>query len=116
MVLSKPKFRVTQAGARHKLHYDASHTILVQLTGSKNVTLVPSEQLDLMYPYPQSDLLYRRARIDLDKPNYDAFPLSRQLRPVSIVSLPGDIILIPHYTGHMTQTLADQSSISFRFR
>lgn len=35
------------------------------------VTLIPSDQMQYMYPYERGHLLFRRARVDLLKPDYE---------------------------------------------
>ena len=96
------------------MHYDESHTLLVQLTGTKILTLVPSSQLKYMHPYPVSDMLYRRARVDVEKPDLITFPDAKFLTPFNVSLGPGDLLFMPQRTGHGVRVMTDSTSLSFR--
>ncbi len=113
--LSQYRLRVTVKGSSHALHYDSSNTILMQLQGEKQVTLVSPSELSYVYPYPRGHLLFRRAQVCLTRPDYTKFPLSRHLQPVEIVLKAGDILIIPQNTSHTTLALAHSVSLSLRY-
>ena len=112
--MRRPKLRIASAGSQHALHYDESHTLLVQLAGSKIITIVPSSQLDFLYPYPSTDILYRRARVDVENPDLIKFPNARLLTPFNISLGPGDLLFMPQHTGHGVRVVSNSTSLSFR--
>lgn len=114
--LHQPRLRITPAGAEHVLHYDESYTLLVQMQGTKNVTLVPVMQLAYLYPYAEDHILNRRAQVDLAHPDYDKFPLARELTPVTLTMAPGDILVIPRRCSPRSRSVTTSVSISLRVK
>lgn len=114
--ITTARLRVTAKASIHVMHYDASPSLLVQLSGRKLVTLVPPKQLDWTYPFDHDHLMYRRSKIDLLKPDYEKYPLSKDITLTEVVMREGDIVIFPLQTPHQTRTLTDNVSMSFRFK
>ena len=113
--LTSPTLRATSAGSVHALHYDKGvDTLLVVLQGRKAVTLIPQEQTEYLYPYPLGHVFARRAQVDLDKPDFEKFPLSKLVKPEKFVMHPGDILFFSAGTPHHTVSQTDVISLTFR--
>lgn len=65
-----PRAWAGPAGAVSPLHYDASHSFLVQLHGRKRMLFLDPDQLPAAYSYPDTHLLRRRARVNPAAPDY----------------------------------------------
>ena len=106
--------RVTNKGATHALHYDVSDSVFLQLSGAKQVTLVPVTQLAYTYPFAGKDYRARRARINLRSPNLAKYPLASQVKPLTFILRPGDMLLIPRRSAHETLALSDSTTVTYR--
>jgi len=65
-----PRVWVSPAGAVSPMHYDSSHSFLVQLQGQKRMLFLDPDQLPCSYPYPATHLLRRRARVNVAAPDF----------------------------------------------
>lgn len=114
--LHQPRLRVMPAGSKHVLHYDESHTLLIQTDGVKTVTLIPVMQLTYLYPHEEHSVLYRRAQVDLLHPDYKKYPLARQLQPSNYTMQQGDLLFIPRRSAHQTLSISSSVSVSLRVK
>ena len=69
-IAQAPRVWASPAGAVSPAHFDASHSFLVQLQGTKRMLLADPDQLAAAYPYPGTHLLRRRARLNVCAPDY----------------------------------------------
>ena len=104
------------AGHTSCLHYDPMDGTLVQLSGTKQVTLFPPSQLYNLYPFSVwNHLLYgakRRAvysKVYPDNPDLKAFPKFKSAMPyrVDITLQPGDMLFIPAGWWHEVTSVGD---------
>ncbi|KAF8066381.1 hif1an [Scenedesmus sp. PABB004] len=103
-----PRLWVSPAGAVSPLHYDASHSFLLQLRGVKRVLLLSPEQRHRLYPYPEPHLLRRRARVNsAARPDAARFPLAAGAGALEAVLLPGDCLFFPAGWAHHTESLGE---------
>ena len=98
------------------LSLSVSGAAVVQLQGLKDTILIPPSQMRLAYPYPKGHLLYRRAQVNITHPDYGKYPMARKLRPVTVRTGPGDVLLFPGFTNHQPMPLTDSIAVSFRSR
>lgn len=84
------------------LHYDAlfMHTQITQIYGSKDFILYPPSQTPYMYPYPNNP---KFSQVDFLNPDYEKFPLFKEVEPVKVTVLEGETILFPSGWWHTTQ-------------
>ncbi|KAK3914897.1 Bifunctional peptidase and arginyl-hydroxylase JMJD5 [Frankliniella fusca] len=68
------------AGTVSPLHFDPKHNLLAQVVGTKRVLLFPPEVSSSLYPHSDR-LLSNTARVDPEKPDYDQFPLFKNIAP-----------------------------------
>ena len=113
---------VSTYGATTPLHFDAAHSFLAQMRGSKRVTFFPPAALPGLYPYPADHPLHRRGRINLyadERERDEAFPrFARDAAPVAqTVDLrEGDVALFPkHWWHHIETTSSLSCSVGCRY-
>ena len=113
---------VSTHGATTPLHFDAAHSFLAQLRGSKRVTFFAPEALPGLYAYPCDHPLHRRARVDVYAPpaERDAdFPLFSTLaapRAQAVELREGDVLLFPKHWWHHVETTSHLSvSVGCRY-
>jgi len=113
---------VSTYGATTPLHFDAAHSFLAQMRGSKRITFFPPHALSGLYPYPADHPLHRRGRVNLyaDAAERDAvFPrFARDAAPAAqtISLIEGDVVLFPrHWWHHIETTSALSCSVGCRY-
>ena len=97
-------------GNHTPLHYDSSHNTFVQVFGEKTFTLFSPEQTDVLYPNPAGTKMAHLSRVDLARPDHEAFPRFKQARPLVFKLSPGDILTFPRSWWHYV--VSDTISIS----
>lgn len=120
---------VSTAGSVSALHYDASHSVLLQVAGRKRMILFPPETLPTLGVYPLGHPLVRRARVDLSEARaranellFDDFWSLAALGATGaqeVVLEPGDACTFPPGWAHYTETLdcsGSHLSVSHTFR
>lgn len=135
LAAAKPGIAVTQLervwvstkGSVSALHYDASHSVLVQVCGRKRMIFFPPPMLPMLGIYPLGHPLHRRARLDISEErsfaNAKLFcdfwaALSSEdpdYVPVEVVLEPGDACTFPPGWAHYTESLDYSVSHTFRF-
>jgi oxalate decarboxylase/phosphoglucose isomerase-like protein (cupin superfamily) len=106
----QPRLWVSPAGAVSPLHYDKSHSFLVQVTGTKRMLFFSPDQLYRLYCYPDTHILRRRSRINLARPDFETFPLFVEAAALEVVLQPGDVVCFPSFWSHYTESLGQGPS------
>jgi len=90
------------------LHHDFTNNMLVQVYGSKKVTLIPAWQVPWLY----NDL---HVYSEVNFPNFDLkkHPLMQHVTPVEVTIDAGDALFIPIGWWHCVEGLDKSISISF---
>ena len=90
------------------LHHDLTNNMLVQVYGTKKVTLIPAWQVPFLY----NDL---HVYSEVDFPNFDLkkHPLMEHVTPVEVTIEAGDALFIPIAWWHCVNGLEKSISISF---
>ena len=90
------------------LHHDLTNNMLVQVYGTKKVTLIPAWQVPWLY----NDL---HVYSEVDFPNFDLknHPLMQHVTPVEVNIEAGDALFIPIGWWHCVNGLEKSISISF---
>jgi hypothetical protein len=97
------------------LHHDVAENIFIQLVGRKRFLLYPATASPWLYSNPFRSALPNFSRFDPEAPDYARFPLSRAVRPVSVVVGPGDALYLPSRWWHQVRSLELSVSINFWF-
>lgn len=108
-----PELLVGGKGTRFPvLHYDAFHVhaFITQLYGSKEFTLF--EPRDSPYLYPLKSIAHISSIDDVDRPDFDRFPLFAKATPHKITIQAGDTIFIPAGWWHVTRLLSPSIAVS----
>ena len=102
-----------EKSSRIPLHFDTFDNLLVQVRGAKRVVLIPPSQS--RYLYPGADEAEFASKVDLDEPDFDRFPLYREVtNRISFELDVGQILYIPAYWWHHVTTVSD-TAISLNY-
>lgn len=113
---------ISAHGTVSSLHYDCSHSALLQRVGRKRMILFPEQALDSLGIYPLGHPLHRRARANLSNSTSLLFRdlWSKWSQEAEVVEVtPGDLLLFPPFWAHYTESLGEGDaglSISHTFR
>lgn len=90
------------------LHFDTlcTHNMFFQIRGSKKFYIVPAKDRDKCYLDS-----WRWAKVDLENPDFNKFPLLEKAQREEVLVEPGDILFMPSGTLHQVRGLS--YSISF---
>lgn len=105
---------VSPAGCSTVLHFDSSDNIILQLEGSKTVTLFDPYQSSSMYPHSGDSRIPHVSRLSFyTEPDQTQFPLFKEAK-LSIAEVnPGDMLFIPAFWWHYIVTKKNSVSINF---
>ena len=95
------------------MHRDVAHNVFIQLVGRKRFFLYPSAASPWLYSHPFRSGVPNYSPTDPERPDYDAFPLSRAVRPIEVVLGPGDAIYLPSRWWHLVRSLEVSLSVNF---
>lgn len=95
-------------GAISPLHYDRGNVMLVELLGTKRVTLYSPYDECFLY-HDDSGL---SSPVDPNSPDLERFPLSRFARPAVVDVLPGTALFLPVGWWHHVESLTPTCSLS----
>jgi hypothetical protein len=109
------RFWVGPAGTCAPLHRDVAENIFVQLVGRKRFLLYSPAAAPWLYSNGIRSALPNFSRFDPDAPDYERFPLSREVRPLEIVLGPGDALYLPSRWWHHVRSLDVSASLNFWF-
>jgi hypothetical protein len=96
------------AGTVTPMHHDLMNVCMAQIYGRKRVVLIPSEQTHLVYNH-----LSVYSEVDAEEPDYDRFPRFREVRPLTCVLQPGEVLFLPVGEWHHVRSLDVSITISF---
>lgn len=99
-------------GSVSPCHYDPYDNVLVQIVGTKKVSLFNPNQSDLLYP-ALGTLQKNTSRVDIGNPDYDMYPQSRRLTGHEITLHPGDAVYIPKKWWHYCVATDVSASVNF---
>ncbi|EFJ37386.1 hypothetical protein SELMODRAFT_75959 [Selaginella moellendorffii] len=103
------------SGTVTPLHHDPHHNLLAQVVGTKYVRLYSPELSDSLHPF-SDPMLQNSSQLDLDKPDYERFPLAEKLAFVDCVLGEGQMLYIPPKWWHYVKSLSPSFSVSFWWR
>lgn len=102
-------------GPRHTIspmHNDPKHNLLCQVFGCKRIILASSADTEYLYPH-ESEFLNNTSQIDAAKPDFDRFPLLKNVRFYKLLLQPGDCLYLPPKWWHDVRSETDSFSVSF---
>lgn len=110
---------ISTPGCVTPLHYDLSNGFLCQVRGTKQVWLFDPAQFDRLYPrgpeFPGLDNFERQTQVDIQHPDYEAFPEFRRATALECHLRQGDTLFIPSNWWHEVETLEPSLSVQLAF-
>lgn len=101
-----PRLWVSPAGAVSPLHFDVSHSFLVQVAGRKRMLLWSPDQAYRLACYPGTHALRRRAAANVCDPDAARrWPLLAGAGTLEVALRPGDVLFFPSGWAHHTESL-----------
>lgn len=105
------------AGTITPLHYDFANNFFIQCFGQKKVILYEAWQTPYLYPYEvQHNLHPYVSRLDIHRPDLEAFPEFSKADPIEIILQPGDVLFMPSTTWHQVESESISISVNIWFR
>jgi len=93
---------VGSSGTRSGLHFDRYDNLNAQIHGRKRVFLVSPEQAGGLYPFIDN---VEKSQVDPDGPDFARFPRLADVRMLSAVMEPGELLFIPRLWWHHLKSL-----------
>lgn len=102
------------------LHFDSYDNFLTQIFGYKYVRLYAPSQSENLYPIEGSEgesvtKQNNISPVDVENPNFDAFPKFKNAEYVECILGPHDMLYIPHHWWHYVRSLTPSFSVNFWF-
>uniref|UniRef100_A0A182QMN7 JmjC domain-containing protein n=1 Tax=Anopheles farauti TaxID=69004 RepID=A0A182QMN7_9DIPT len=101
-------------GTVSPLHTDPCHNLLCQVFGSKIILLARPEDTARLYPYDHF-ILSNTSQLDARQPDYERFPLARDVAFHRLTLRRGEVLYIPPGWWHYVESLSPSFSVSFWF-
>jgi hypothetical protein len=98
-------------GCRTPLHFDPTENFLVQVRGTKRVTLFPPHDTTYLYP-AVGEKLEHLSRMNIFSPDYSRFPLFAKARPRTFLLRPPNVLYIPRGWWHAVESLDPSISVN----
>jgi ribosomal protein L16 Arg81 hydroxylase len=96
------------AGTITPLHHDLMNIFMAQVTGRKQVKLVPASELDLVYNHHAVYSL-----VDCANPDFERFPKFREATVIDLELAPGEVLFVPVGWWHYVKSLDTSITVSF---
>ena len=109
LITRQPSLWLGGQGTMTPLHHDASNIFFGQVYGRKRVWLIPPYEIEHIY----NDRTCFSA-IDIEAPDFAAFPLLHKVLILEVVVEPGDFLLFPLGWWHAVRSLDVSISLSFQ--
>jgi hypothetical protein len=97
------------AGTVTPLHHDNLNILLTQVYGRKQVKLISSKELHLVYNNKSAF-----SEVDCANPDYKKFPLFKDVTIIEVILEPGEALFLPVGWWHYVKALEISISVSFR--
>lgn len=96
-------------GVRTRMHYDRNgrHNLNAQLSGRKEVVLVPPGEAANLYPLPMDSPAYNFSEVDNTAPDLDSFPRYADVTGFRATLDTGDLLFLPAFWYHAFDHVGD---------
>lgn len=94
------------------LHFDQDHNFYVQVSGTKRFVLIPPWEYKKLYMYPRTHPHWHKSQVDFDAPDFEKFPLFRDVEAYVANLVPGDVLHIPAYWWHHVRSQSRSVSLA----
>jgi len=96
------------AGTITPLHHDPVNLMMAHVYGRKRWKIISPQQTPMLYNY-----VGVFSKVDLENPDYNKYPLFRNVKIIDVVLEPGEVIFIPVGWWHHVQALDPSIAVSF---
>ncbi|MGB7444046.1 MAG: cupin-like domain-containing protein [Coleofasciculaceae cyanobacterium] len=96
------------AGTITPLHHDPLNLIMAHVSGHKRWRLISPNQTPLVYNH-----VGVFSQVDLENPDYDKYPLFKNVKVLEVVLEPGEMIFVPVGWWHQVKALDISIAVSF---
>lgn len=107
------RFWLSAAHTTTPLHRDVAENCFAQIVGRKHFYLYAPDASPWLYSNSFRSGMPNFSRFDPAKPDYERFPLAREVRPAEIVLEPGDVLYLPSRWWHQPRSLDVSMSMNF---
>lgn len=107
-VIGSSYFWLGGSGANTPLHHDPVNIMMAHLYGRKHWRLVDPRYTNRIYNH-----ISVYSEIDLEHPDYDRYPLAKDVPVVDAILEPGELLFVPIGWWHQVKCLNASISISF---
>jgi hypothetical protein len=94
------------------LHFDQDHNFYVQVSGTKRFTLIPPWEYKKLYMYPRVHPHWHKSQVDFDNPDFEKFPLFKEVEALVADLVPGDVLHVPAYWWHHVRSQSRSVSLA----
>jgi len=108
-----PRLWLSTPGHVTETHRDSNHNLLVQVIGSKSLTLFSPVFAHAMYVHHPRTRRARYSRVDMDRPDLFRFPAARELAATEVTLNAGETLFLPIYWWHRVRTMEPSVSVNF---
>ncbi len=108
IAIANTKVFMGPTGSFARLHFDAGNVMMIQLLGTKRITLVPPYEYSFLYKHESMDF----SRVDVRSPDLERYPLFQFANPVSVLLPPGSALFVPVGWWHFVESLEPSFSVS----
>lgn len=98
------------------ISFDLVNNIFAQIRGRKRVVLVSPDEDARMYPRTKEQGAHWHSQVDYENPDFERFPLFRDVTLREAVLQPGDLVFIPGDYWHSLRSLDPSISVSCWWR
>lgn len=96
------------AGTITPLHHDPVNLMMAHVYGRKRWKIISPQQTPMLYNY-----VGVFSKVDLENPDYNKYPLFKNVKIIDVVLEPGEVIFIPVGWWHHVKALDPSIAVSF---
>lgn len=96
-----------------RLHFDLLHNLIAQVHGEKEFLFFPFRERTNLYPFPLLSAMPQFSRVDLEQPDFQAFPRLAAAKGMRCVLREGDLLYLPSRVWHHARSLGPSITVNF---
>jgi lysine-specific demethylase 8 len=96
-----------------RLHFDLLHNLIAQLHGEKEFLFFPFHERRNLYPHSLLSAMPQFSRVDLENPDFQAFPRLAAAKGRRCVLREGDLLYLPSRVWHHARSIGPSITVNF---